>query len=138
MPETLFKDRYYYLNPMFPCQVKITVRDQEILFLSAESAFQALKHPTHVEQIAKMTGYDARVFAMDLQEPPDWFKHQDEAMRLVQKAKFEQNPRLLAKLKALDKDIVFDNFWSDTYWGRSGRKGMNKLGFILTEIKQSL
>lgn len=138
MPIVLFKDKYYFLNPMFPCEIKIDIQGREMTFLSAESAFRALQYPAQAGQIAKLTGYDARVLALSQPDPADWYKNQDDAMRLVQTAKFEQNPGLLTKLKMIEKEIIFDNFWNDTYWGRSKNKGLNKLGHLLTDLKRCL
>lgn len=43
---------------------------------------------------------------------------------------------LLEKLKSITEEIVEDNWWGDTYWGKCKGVGENKLGRMLTKIKK--
>ena len=46
------------------------------------------------------------------------------------------NPELRRKLIAVEEPIVEDNWWNDIYWGVCNGIGENKLGQILTKIRE--
>lgn len=68
----------------------------------------------------------------------EWNARRLSVMRMVVRAKFEQNPKLRKLLLATTEPIVEDNTWGDTYWGRCRDVGSNHLGQILQEVRDSL
>lgn len=57
-------------------------------------------------------------------------------MREVLKIKFS-DPVLMTKLTNVKGEIVEDNYWGDTFWGRCNGSGQNNLGKILMEIRDN-
>lgn len=68
----------------------------------------------------------------------EWNARRLSVMRMVVRAKFEQNPKLQQLLLATTEPIVEDNNWGDTYWGKRRGIGSNHLGQILQEVRSSL
>ena len=46
------------------------------------------------------------------------------------------DPVLRRKLMAVEEPIVEDNWWNDTYWGVCRGVGENRLGQILSKIRE--
>jgi hypothetical protein len=69
----------------------------------------------------------------------DWDYIKLGIMDQILRAKFEQNPNLMAKLKATaPKELVEGNTWGDTYWGVCRGRGENHLGRLLMKIRDDL
>lgn len=68
--------------------------------------------------------------------PKNWDKIKDQIMYEVVLAKFTQHEDFKEALINVQEEIVEDNTWNDTYWGRCKGVGENKLGQILTKIRE--
>ena len=128
-----FRNEYYFLSNMFPC----SVRTHSYTFKCVEAAFQACKCPERVAEFVNLDGYQAKRLGRQVPLRPDWDQVKDKFMFALLKRKFSQHPELMAKLKQVNQPIVEDNYWNDTYWGVCRGKGLNKLGQMLTIIKNS-
>jgi len=112
---------------------------------SAEHYFQAMKFPTdapYQEEIRQArTPAAAKTLGASRTHTirPDWDTHRDAVMREAIKAKFTQNDvlkKLLLSTKG--KDLVEANP-TDNYWGTGrGKKGQNKMGKLLMELRSTL
>lgn len=69
---------------------------------------------------------------------PDWDTVKLRVMKEGLRAKFDQNPELKAKLLATGSAYLEEtNHWGDQFWGKSGGKGLNHLGEMLMELRDS-
>lgn len=131
----LFKNNFYYLSNMFPCSVRVRISGHEYQFTCSEAAFQAVKCPERASEFTELDGYAAKRLGKKVQLRADWNAVKLDVMRVIVKAKFDQHPELMAKLKAQPGEIVEDNTWGDTYWGRCNGYGQNHLGQILMSVR---
>lgn len=131
-----FRNEFYFLSNMYPCDLEI----QGIHFSCAESEFQAMKcvHKDDVLALSKMLGVDAKRYGRRVVLRDNWNAQRVNAMRYVLNAKFK-DPNLKAKLLATaDLELVEDNDWNDTFWGRCNGVGANQLGKLLMELRDNL
>ena len=131
-----FRNEYAFLSNMYPCKINIDIEGAHYSFRCAEAAFQAHKCPERAHEFESMDGREAKRTGRYVNLRSDWLDLRDNVMRNVLKAKFS-DPTLLKKLKSIPGEICEDNTWNDTYWGRCNGRGMNKLGIMLTEIRDS-
>ncbi len=130
-----------YLSNLFKCNVTTDGRT----FPSSEHAYQ----------FAKFADKDARDWAMDAPKvhlvcvvaqnlyPWDvvkgWSTKKIDRMRVVLKAKFQQNQELKEKLLATGDATLIENSKTDSYWGiGKSKKGKNMLGILLMELRTEL
>lgn len=130
-----FKENYAFLSNMYPCNVTLNVNGTARKFCCAESAYQAMKEPERVDKFTRMNGYDAKRAGKTLTLRDDWNDVRLDVMREIVRAKFTQNPWLLAKLRTVTVPITENNTWNDTFWGVCRGVGENHLGKILMEVR---
>ena len=133
-----FRGDLWYLSNMYPCTVRINVNGKIYAMKSAESAFQTLRCPDHLEEYVPLNGFEAKKLSKAHKPRADWFDVSIETMYYVLHCKFTQNPHLAAKLKALTGEIVERNEWYDTFWGVCNGKGENHLGKCLMRLRDEL
>ena len=135
-----FRNDLYFLSNMYPCSVTINVDGRLVTMKSAESAFQALKFPSRLDEFTALDGFAAkkRAIALRCERRSDWFDISLDIMLYVLRCKFTQHPDLAVKLKAVDGEIVEENEWNDTFWGVCRGKGENHLGKTLMTIREEL
>lgn len=131
----LFKDEYDFLSNMHECNVQIIINDIPYMFLCAESAFQALKDPSRVNEFINLNGYQAKKLGQQVQLRPDWEEKKINLMFCVLTCKFEQNQFLRVRLSQIKGDIIEDNTWNDRFWGVWKGVGENHLGKLLTNLR---
>ena len=132
-----FRNEYYYLSNMYPCSIRLNIAGQDYRFGSSEAAFQAAKCPARASEFTDIDGYAAKRLGRKVQLVPGWDSMKLDVMHVIVKAKFDQNPELMAKLRTLQCEIVEDNTWNDTYWGRCNGRGQNHLGRILMSVRDN-
>lgn len=146
-----FRDDYYFLSNMFPCNISIDMADiaapeaikdlpanrTVMSFSCSESAFQAAKclYGKHMRQFTPLDGFKAKRSGQKVRLRPDWETVKVAVMTSIVKAKFEQHPELMRRLRDIKGEICEDNTWGDTFWGKCDGKGKNHLGRILMEIR---
>lgn len=126
-----FRNEYWFLSNMYPCKIRVNGLE----FECAEACFQSFK-TTDLElrkKFQKMNGFEAKKFGKKVKLRPDWNDIRLEIMSRVIHAKFKQNDELGHKLAQISDEIeiVEDNKWHDTFWGRCNGIGENHLGRIL-------
>lgn len=122
-------------------------------FWEAEFVVDKIKYSTveHYYNAMKAIDLDDHNYVADAPTPglaknrgrrisirPDWDRVKLAKMRIGLRAKFEQNPDLKAALLATgDAELIEENTWGDTFWGRVQHKGFNHLGEMLMELRDS-
>jgi hypothetical protein len=68
----------------------------------------------------------------------NWDDIKDEVIFLGLTLKFTQNPELMEKLLKTTGILEEKNNWGDKYWGTVNGDGKNKLGLMLTRIRDNI
>ena len=132
-----FRNEYWFLSNMYPCDCEFG----GIKFTCAESLFQALKctNRNDMRKFEGIDGYKAKQLGRKVNLRSDWNTYRLKAMRLTLEVKFGRNPELRSKLKATGNiELVEDNTWNDTFWGKCNGVGENNLGKILMDLRSYL
>lgn len=132
-----FKDDYAFLSNMYKCSFVY----KDILFSAAEIAYvyEKCKHQEDKDTVLLLDNpYDARKFGRSVELVDNWESKRLSIMYNIILAKFEQNTNLARRLSAVDEEIVEDNTWGDTFWGRCNGVGENNLGKLLTLVKYTI
>lgn len=128
-----FRNEYAFLSNMYPAEI----RCNGMKFKCVESAFQAFK-TSNVEiqkSFQDLTGPEAKRLGRRIKLRPGWERQKIKVMAALVQIKFHQHPDLLKKLLEINEEIVEDNTWKDTFWGRYNGYGENHLGKILMNIQ---
>ena len=145
-----FKDNYNFLSNFY-------ILENPILgigmtwFYSVENAYLAEKiiyclnlpyekRKEMVQQFKNFTSGQAKSAGKRLSQRPDfdrtlWQENSIQLMTTLVQYKFRINPDLMTRLKAIEGEIVEDNNWGDTFWGRCYGVGENHLGRILMKVR---
>ena len=129
-----FKNKYYFLSNMYPCEIEVDIDNKTYHFSCVESAYQALKCPERVNDFVSLNGYDSKRLGKTVKLRSDWNEIKVELMKKLVAQKFT-NKELFNQLKAIEGEIVETNNWGDTFWGKCYGKGLNTLGKILMDIR---
>ena len=151
-----FIGQYEFLSNMHLCTVIIG----DMVFPSAENAFQAMKCKTHkqMEEFQHITPYEARRRGKDIDVRSNWDKIRIPVMKKVLQAKFEDQELADKLLRTEDMFLCELNYWGDTFWGKAPVvehhkevdgdvirewttrkiKGENHLGKLLCEIREEI
>lgn len=127
----MFRGEFWFLSNM--ARTPITYKQYK--FENSEAFFQACKDGSKVAMFQGVDGPTAKRLGRRVNLRPDWEKVKVRIMEKVVRMKFEQHPELLERLKAIPGEIVEDNTWNDTFWGRCNGRGRNELGKILMKIR---
>lgn len=130
-----FRDDYWFLSNMFPCDVPLTVDGVTRTFASAEAAFQACKCPERADEFVGIDGFAAKRLGRRVPLRADWEETKMATMERVLRAKFAANPELMTRLRGVHGHIAEDNTWGDRYWGRCRGAGENHLGRLLMKLR---
>lgn len=125
-----FREKYYFLSNMFPCNIHYN----GINYKSVESAFQAQKDPSRTNEFANLDGFAAKKLGRKVTLRKDWETIKLSIMEDLLRVKFSDKT-LHNQLLAVTEPIVEDNTWHDTFWGVCNGKGENNLGKLLEKIK---
>lgn len=129
-----FRGNFNFLSNMYPCKV---TDEYDLEYSCVESAYQAAKTDNPDERIpfTHMDGVTAKKAGRKLRLTSDWDSKKVDVMRTLLHKKFAE-PNLMARLQAVHGEIVEDNTWYDTFWGRCRGTGQNMLGKLLMEIRE--
>lgn len=133
-----FRGDNYFLSNMYPSEVTYN----GITYKNSEAAFQAQKDPKRSREFSNLDGKTAKKKGGrrgDITPVEDWDNVKQKIMYDIVKAKFEQNPELLSKLKDTGSAILEEgNDWNDKEWGTVNGEGKNLLGKILMQVREDL
>lgn len=131
-----FRGDCWFLSNMYQCEITYNGHT----FSCVEATFQAQKDLSRVSEFEGISGQDAKRLGRRVNLRPDWESVKDNIMLEILRIKFS-DPTLRKKLihnKTIIQNngvIVEDNTWGDTYWGVCNGTGQNKLGQLLSEIR---
>ena len=128
----LFRGSYDFLSNFYQSPVEYN----GLTYRCAEAAFQAQKQPERAKDFQYLSGRDAKRLGRTVKLRSDWKQIKDNVMEEVLLSKFS-NPDLMKRLRSVTGEIVEDNSWGDTYWGRYFGNGKNTLGTILMKIRDN-
>lgn len=133
-----FRDEYYFLSNMYPCEIKITFppNKQIYTFKCVESAFQACKCIERIHEFEGLNGYQAKKLGRKVHLREDWEQVKLLIMKKLVYVKFQQHPDLYHRLINISGPIVEENTWGDKFWGQCNGVGENHLGRILMEVRR--
>lgn len=117
-----FVGEYEFLSNMYLCSVIIKTKDgDEMVFPSAENAFQAMKCKTRKEMeiFQNITPYEAKKLGKEVDLRSNWNEIRDKVMLAILRAKFEDQELAIELLRTDDMFLCEKNFWGDTYWGKA-------------------
>lgn len=131
-----FKDMYWFLSNFYTCNIELEIDGKICKFTSAEAAFQAQKNYSIADKFSLIKPLEAKKLGKEIEiTTPNWNTYRLIAMGKALHAKFAQNKGLMGALKCVKDEIVEDNFWHDTFWGRCKGEGKNMLGKMLMFIR---
>lgn len=131
-----FRGKYWFLSNFYPVDVEL----DGVTYHTAEAAFQAQKcvDPAIRRQFAECkSAKEAKRLGRQMTLRKDWDDIKVSEMRRVIDAKFS-NLELAMMLAAVGGEIVEDNHWHDTFWGRCDGIGENWLGRILMDKRAEI
>ncbi|MBO7423142.1 MAG: NADAR family protein [Oscillospiraceae bacterium] len=153
-----FVGKWEFLSNMYLSSVIIG----DMVFPSAENAFQAMKCKTRAEmaEFQFITPYEAKKRGAKVELRSNWNEIRDKVMKKVLEAKFEDQELAIQLLETGDMYLCEKNWWNDEYWGkcwawkyediyddqgeyagvRKYRKweGENRLGKLLCEVREEI
>lgn len=139
-----FKGEFRFLSNFSPAKVSIAEDDFPEVYPSVEHAFQAAKTLSRKERDTireAPTPGKAKRWGQILTLRPGWEDIKVNVMRDLLWRKFNDDPRLRAKLLATeDVELVEGNTWGDEFWGVDLKTGAgeNHLGKLLMETRTKI
>lgn len=136
---TQFRGDHRFLSNFFECEPFCF---RGLTFTNVEAFYQSQKCLLYSEQMEfqNLTGSEAKKLGRTVFIRPNWDEIKDSVMLWGLKEKFRQErfKDLLLKTKGIK--LVEGNYHGDKYWGvcLKTRKGKNKLGKLLMEVRESL
>jgi ribA/ribD-fused uncharacterized protein len=137
---TSFRGEYRFLSNFWPCEFVF----QGYRWRSAEHAYQAMKN-YDLEYWKKLldentTAADAKRLSRSIEISAYFHTNKINYMRAIVFAKFDQNHKLMQKLKLTSPAILIEcNNWGDVFWGQCPLgNGRNELGKILMSIRDDI
>lgn len=106
------------------------------VYSCVEAAFQAqkCKHEADKDSFMNIDGFTAKKLGRRVQLRSDWESIKLREMERLLRIKFSGS-KLMTQLKGIAEDIVEDNSWRDTYWGKCNGVGSNHLGLLLMKVR---
>lgn len=134
-----FDGEYKFLSNFFIHEI---IDKKGNRYPSSEHAYQACKAACEFDfnLIREApTPNVAKKIGRKITKRPDWEAIKLEVMLKVVRIKFSPGSELAMRLMETgDAELVEENTWKDTYWGRVDGKGCNFLGQILMHVREEL
>ena len=130
----LFRGKYSFLSNMHPAPVIL----DDMTFPNVENAYQAAKcaDKSYMASFISMTAVEAKHAGRRVVVRSDWDTVKASIMDNLLRQKFAHSSLKQKLIDLSDDEIVEDNYWGDTYWGRCNGKGENVLGQLLMNIRE--
>lgn len=93
----------------------------DMVFPSAENAYQAMKCKTHaeMEQFQYCTPYEAKRLGAEVDVRSNWDDIKVKVMKKILEAKFEDQELAIQLLNTGDMLLCEKNYWGDDFWGKT-------------------
>ncbi len=131
-----FRGDYKFLSNAWRTPITIGLDGASYTFTCVESAFQALKAPERIHDFTKLDAKEAKALGRGVDLRKDWDDIREKVMEHLLRIKF-MDADLKGKLLAIPTDITYENK-HDGFWGTYGGAGDDRLGKLLTKIKNDL
>lgn len=135
---TNFRNEFFFLSNMYPCKVEY----DGIIFNSSEQAYQYAKAVTTEDKdyiLNAKTPMDSKKRGRKIHKRADWDDVKLKVMVEVVWNKFTTNSDCKeALLLTKGYELIEENWWKDTYWGKYKGQGENYLGRILMYVRKKL
>lgn len=131
-----FDGQYRFLSNFFP----VLIHFEERTYLSVEAAYQAAKTLDLDERkrFERISPAGAKRLGRRVELRPDWETVKIDIMRQLLGQKFRINTELYIKLSQTGThELIEENWWGDTFWGKCRGEGENWLGKLLMEIRDA-
>ena len=109
-----------------------------IVYSSAEAAFQAQKDPSRAQEFINLSPKQAKALGRKVTLRPDWEAIKCEIMLDVLRAKFQDHCLRAQLVATAPKQLVEANSWGDRFWGVSRGTGFNVLGILLMKVRDEI
>lgn len=131
-----FRGPYFFLSNFYPHPVQY----EGVIYPSAEHAYQAAKCKNRKHRIlftAPLSAGQTKRLGRRMTLRDDWEKIKLTVMEQILQDKFSG---VLGDylLSTEDSELVEENSWGDTFWGRCKGTGENHLGKLLMVIRRNL
>lgn len=122
------------------------ILEDGIEYPSVENYYQAHKTSSKEKrkEVMFLTPSEAKRWAQALPLPADWDAQKEKVMLNALWVRYNREPFKSELLSAPVGDLIEWNYWHDNYWGIctcakcDGKKGKNRLGELLKQIKADL
>ena len=112
------------------------------IFPTSEAAFQAHKDLSNSDYVQKQqntkTPVAAKFLGKAVRVDSEWFRSQDTVMQRVLRYKFEQNSVIRERLINTGLRTIVQHTRGDYVWGDGDGSGQNKLGRMLTQLRNDI
>ena len=128
-----FRGKYYFLSNFYPAKVVL----HKETYWTVEHAYQAAKtsDPALRGQIRlALSPGKAKRIGKTVALRDDWSWAKIPLMHDLLRQKF-QHKNLREMLLSVEGEIVEENWWGDTFWGRCNGIGENHLGRLLMLVR---
>ena len=132
----LFRDKYWFLSNMYPTKFI----ENGITYNSSENYYQSHKTDDLIlhKQIASVTPKESKVMGRKVELIKNWDFTKINVMKRALILKFINSNELISMLYATGNiELIEDNTWNDTFWGKYNGKGENNLGKLLMELRDN-
>lgn len=134
-----FRNEYKFLSNMHPCVINIKSKENNIYtFKCLESAYQSLKDRSRLDEFIHLNGYEAKKLGKIVHLDSKFNENRKKIMSLLLSNKFSQRHLSIMLKRTGNIEIVEDNNWGDTYWGRCRGIGENNLGKAIMNVRDNL
>ena len=145
-----FRGKYGFLSNFHEVAIPFEYNGHSFTMPTSENAFQAMKvhaslaseeeNLNWLKRVSKADAAGSKALGRQLEIDLDlWHSISQDKMEEVLLVKFAPGSELAQKLVATgDEELVEDNDHKDTLWGRYNGEGMNLLGKILMQVRDTL
>jgi N-glycosidase YbiA len=132
-----FRDQYMFLSNFAPCEIEY----EGIAYSTSEHAYQAAKTLDVGQKVAISildTPGKAKRAGKLVSIRPDWNSIKLQVMLDILRIKFSNPNMKKLLLDTGNTELVEDNMWGDTFWGRCNGVGRNHLGKLLMQVRDEI
>lgn len=133
----LFSGEYSFLSNFY---IYKPITYHNLVACNVESLYQASKSSNEKDRklIISLMPAQAKRQGKLIELRSDWEEVKDQIMYELLTLKFQNSFLRDCLLATEDAELIEGNYWNDTYWGVCGGVGENKLGKLLTQVREEI